>query len=182
MNIKVLIAEGFEEIEAITLIDLLQRAGYNLNTVSIMGKNEVEGGHKIRIITDSIFGQVNFDDTDVLILPGGVPGVPNLASDERVLELIKTFYNKNKYIAAICAAPFVLDRSGILKGKKITCYPSWEDKIDSAEIIHTNVVVDGKIITGRGVGAAIEMGLKMVEIFTSKEESEKLREKIVYQI
>ena len=182
MNIKILIADGFEEIEAITLIDLLRRAAYDLKTVSIMKTKEVKGAHEIKIITDLIFDNKDFNDIDVLILPGGVPGVTNLASDNRVLELVKKIFNEKKYIAAICAAPFVLEKAGILKRKRITCFPSWADIIKSPEIVSTNVVVDDKIITGRGVGASIDMGLKLVEIFSSKEESEKLRKEIVYKI
>lgn len=182
MRFKILLATGFEETEAITIIDLLRRANYEIKIVSISANNEVEGSHGIKIIADSILMQEDFKDTDAIILPGGVPGVPNLAANERVLNLIKEFFTTDKYIIAICAAPFVLEKAGILKGKKITCFPSWEDKISSAEIIHQNVVVDGKVITGRGVGAAIEFSLKIVEIFSSKEESEKLRKNIVYNI
>lgn len=182
MKMKILIAEGFEEIEAITLIDLLRRAGFDLKTVSINQKNEIKGSHDIKIITDMFFDEVNFDDTDVLILPGGVPGVPNLVSENKVLDLVKKFNNDNKYIVAICAAPFILERAGIIKDKKIICYPSWEDKIPSARIKKTNVVIDGKIITARGVGAAIDLGLKLVEIFISKNKKNSLKKKIVYQI
>lgn len=181
MKIKMLIADGFEEIEAITLIDLLRRANYDLKTVSINQNNEIEGSHKIKMITDMVFDDVNFNDTDVIVLPGGVPGVPNLVSENKVLDLIKDFYNHNKYIVAICAAPFVLERAGILSGKKITCYPTWEDKINSAKIKKKDVVVDGRIITARGVGAAIDLGLKLVEIFSSKSDSKILKNSIVYK-
>ncbi len=182
MKIKMLIAEGFEEIEAITLIDLLRRAGYDLKTISINQNSEIEGAHKIKIITDMVFDDVSFNDTDILMLPGGVPGVPNLVSENKVLDLVKNFYNQKKFIVAICAASFVLERAGIITGRKITCYPTWEDKITSAIIKRKNVVVDGKIITARGVGAAIDLGLKLVELFSSKKESKILKQKIVYRI
>lgn len=182
MKMKMLIAEGFEEIEAITLIDILRRANYNLKTVSINRNNEIQGSHEIKIITDMVFEDVNFDDTDVLLLPGGVPGVPNLASEDKVLDLVKKFYNEKKYIAAICAAPFILERANILLNKNVTCYPSWEDKITSAKIKRSNIVIDGKIITARGIGAAIDLGLKLVEIFSSKNESKNLKNKIVYKV
>lgn len=182
MNIKVLIAKGFEEIEAITLIDLLRRAGYNLTTVSISSSHEVEGGHNIKMITDSTFDVESFDDMDMLILPGGGDGVLNLASEEKVLKLVKNAYNNDKYIAAICAAPFVLDRAGILDGKEVTCYPSWQDKIVSGTVKNKGVLADGKIITALGVGTAIDMGLKIVEILSSTEASEDLRKKVVYNI
>lgn len=181
MKIKVLIAEGFEEVEAITLIDLLRRAGYDLVTVSVMDTKEVKGGHNIPIITDDLLENVNFNDTDVLVIPGGA-GVNVLSSKDEVLELIKKFNENNKYIAAICAGPKVLEKAGILNGKKITVYPTSEEKIRSAEIQRMDCVVDGKIITGRGIGAAIPMALRMVEIFSSKDVSEELKKKIVYQI
>jgi 4-methyl-5(b-hydroxyethyl)-thiazole monophosphate biosynthesis len=181
MKIKMLIAEGFEEIEAITLIDILRRANYNLKTVSINRNNEIQGAHKIKVITDMVFDDVNFDDTDILILPGGVPGVPNLASEDKVLNLVKKFYDEKKYLVAICAAPFVLERANILLNKNVTCYPTWEDKINSGKIKKTNVVVDNNIITARGIGAAIDLGLKLVEIFSSKRESKILKSEIVYK-
>lgn len=181
MKIKVLIAEGFEEVEAVTLIDLLRRAKYDLTTVSVMDKKEVKGSHDITIITDSILEDEEFENTDALVLPGG-PGVDVLENKEEVINLVKDFYEKNKYIAAICAAPSVLEKAGILVGKKVTVYPTTEGKIHSAKIQRVDCVVDGKIITGRGVGAAISMALKMVEIFSSKDASEKLRNKVVYNI
>ena len=182
MNIKVLIAKGFEEIEAITLIDLLRRAGYNLTTVSISTSKEVIGGHNIKIFTDSTFDAESFEDMDMLLLPGGGDGVLNLASENKVLDLIKKTFSNDKYIAAICAAPFVLDRAGILDGREVTCFPTWQDKIVSGTVKNENILVDGKIITGRGVGAAIDMGLKIVEILSSKEASENLRKKVLYRI
>jgi 4-methyl-5(b-hydroxyethyl)-thiazole monophosphate biosynthesis len=180
MNIKVLIAKGFEETEAIVLIDLLRRAGYNLKTVSITDDNIVEGGHGIKIITDSTLNKENFDEADMLLLPGGGGGVANLSANDKVLTLVKKFYHANKYIAAICAAPIVLDKAGILKGKTITCYPSEEKNINDAKVIHDKVVVDGKLITSRGVGTAIDMGLKIIEVVSSKKASNDLKEKIVY--
>lgn len=181
MKIIVLLANGFEEVEAITLIDLLRRAQYDVTTVSISETKEVCGGHNIPIIADALLSNKDFKDYDALILPGGVPGVPNLAADERVIELVKRYNNDSKFIGAICAAPYVLDHAGILKGKNITCYPSWAPKIKDAQIFDKPVEVDGKIITGNGVGGAIAMALKLVEVFSSKEESEDLAEKILYE-
>jgi protein deglycase len=182
MKIVVLLAKGFEEIEAITLIDLLRRANLEVTTVSIYSYNEIEGGHKIKVISDAVFDEVDFNIFDAIILPGGGEGVLNLAGEEKVLDLVKRMKNNDKYVTSICAAAFVLERAGVIENRNITCYPSWEDKITSAKIVRENVVVDEKIITSRGVGAAIDMGLKLVEIFISKEESEKLRKVIVYKI
>lgn len=181
MKVKVLIAKGFEETEAIAIIDILRRANYDLKTVSITGTNEVEGGHKIMIITDSIFENENFDDTDLIFIPGGSAGVENLLKDNRVINLIKDFNNKNKYIAAICAGPKLLDKAAILADKTITCYPSVEKEIFKAKkIVQDKVVVDKNIITSRAMGTAIDMGLKLVEIFSSKKVSDDIKNKIVY--
>ncbi len=181
MNFKMFLAEGFEEIEAVTLIDLLRRAEINIKTVSVSKSPEVKGAHDISVIADEIFDDVNFDTVDAILLPGGSPGVPNLSTNQKVLDIVKKFYNEDKYLIAICAAPFVLEKAEILDGKKITCYPSWKDMIKSPKIVPDPVVVDGKIITAEGVGSSIEMGLKIVEIFSGKEKSGELKQKIVYR-
>ena len=181
MKIKTLIAPGFEETEAIAVIDILLRAGIEVETVSITDKNEVEGGHKIRIIADSVISTANFNDTDGIFLPGGGTGVENLASNAKVLNIVKDFHLKNKFIMAICAAPFILEKAGILKNKKITAYPSWLVKISTPVKITTGVVVDGNIITGRAMGSSIEFGLKCIEILSGKEESEKIKKAIVFK-
>jgi len=175
------LADGFEEIEAVTLIDILRRANFDIKAVSVNKSLEVKGAHDISVIVDDIFDDVNFDNVDAIMLPGGSPGVPNLSTNQKVLDIVKKFYNEDKYLIAICAAPFVFEKAGILDGKKITCYPSWKDMIKSPEIVSDPVVVDGKIITAEGVGSAIEMGLKIVEIFSGKEISSELKEKIVYR-
>ncbi len=180
MKIKVLIAKGFEETEAIALIDLLRRANYDVETVSITEDNVVEGGHGIRITTDNIFSNAGFDDADMLLLPGGGAGVANLSNSPDVINLVIAFNESCRYIAAICAAPLVLDKAGILKDRTITCYPTEEKNIRDAKVIHDRVVVDGKLITSRGVGTALDMGLKIVEILKSKKESGELKERIVY--
>ncbi|MBN2546204.1 MAG: DJ-1/PfpI family protein [Spirochaetes bacterium] len=181
MIFKMFLADGFEEIEAVTLIDLLRRADFDIKTVSINKSLEVKGAHDIIVAADEIFDDVDFDTVDALLLPGGSPGVPNLSTNQKVLDTVKKFFNEEKYLIAICAAPFVLEKAEILDGKKITCYPSWKDMIKSPEIVSDQVVVDGKIITAEGVGSAIDMGLKIVEIFSGKEMSEDLKEKIVYR-
>lgn len=180
MNIRVLLADGFEETEAITLIDLLRRAGYQVQTVSINNSLEVKGAHAITIIADLLLDNENFSDIDMLVLPGGVPGVPNLAKNEKVISTIKSLYSKNKYIAAICAAPYLLEIADVIKGKMVTLYPGWRDKITSAKLSDEKVVVFDKIITSQGVGTAIDMGLKIIEILSGKDASLKMKEAIVY--
>jgi protein deglycase len=180
MKICVLLAQGFEEIEAITVIDLLRRANIEVETFSINQSKEVTGGHKITLTADALFDVNISNNFDGIFLPGGGEGVLLLAGENKVIEAVKKFNRADKFIIAICAATFVLERAGIIDNKNVTCYPTWEDKISSAKILRENVVVDEKIITSRGVGTAIDLGLKLVEIFVSKEESEKLKKQIVY--
>jgi 4-methyl-5(b-hydroxyethyl)-thiazole monophosphate biosynthesis len=181
MNIKVLLAPGFEEAEAITTVDIFKRAGYDVKTVSTTDKNEIEGGHGIKIIADLIMANESFGDADGLFLPGGNAGVEHLAENKKVIETIKELFIKNKLIMAICAAPFVLEKAGILKNKKITAYPSWLVKISSPTKITTSVVVDGNIITGRAMASTVEFALKCVEVISGKEECEKIKKAIVFK-
>lgn len=181
MNVKIFLADGFEEIEAITLIDILKRANYHVITVSITLKHEVVGSHSIPIIANTLLTEVDLSTTDLLVFPGGMPGVANLVENTRIIEIVREFDSQKKNIAAICAAPYLLYKSGILKDKKITVYPTWAEKIKDCKVLDEPVVIDGNIITGQGVGAAIDLGLKLVELFSSIEESKKLKEAIVYK-
>ncbi|HOJ63418.1 MAG TPA: DJ-1/PfpI family protein [Spirochaetota bacterium] len=180
MKIAVLLAEGFEESEAVILIDIFRRASYEVTLFSITDKREITSSRNITIITDEILKNINIDNFDMLFLPGGMPGTKNLSESEDVIKLIKEASIKNKYIAAICAAPSVLAKAGILKGKKATAYPTWQDKLMDAIVENKRVVVDGKIITGRAFGSAIDMGLKIVELISGEKEKDKLKEAIVY--
>ena len=182
MKIFVLLAPGFEESEAVILIDIFRRANYEVKTISITNQKEVTSSRNITIVADEIFDNVDFNELDMLFLPGGMPGTKNLTESEKVITLVKELFVKDKYLAAICAAPSVLEKAGVLKGKRATAYPGWDEKLVSAIVEKKGVVVDGKIITARAFGSAIDMGLKIVEIISGKEESEKLRQAIVYQI
>lgn len=179
MNIKVIMENGFEETEAVVLIDLLRRAEYSVETVSVAGTDEVTGSHEITLKTDSLLEDVDFSKADMLLIPGG-PAVRSLAENEKVLELVRDFAGSGRLLAAICAAPIVLHAAGILEGKKITSYPTMKEHLTSVEYSEDKVVVDGKIITSRGVGTAIDMGLKIIEIISGQDKAAKLAEKIVY--
>lgn len=179
MNIKVIMENGFEEVEAVVLIDLLRRAEYSVETISVAGSNEVTGSHDITVKTDSLLEEVDFNKGDMLLLPGG-PAVGKLVENEKVLELVRDFAGSGRLVAAICAAPLVLHAAGILEGKKVTSYPNVREKLTSVEYSEEKVVVDGKIITSRGVGTAIDMGLKIVELISGQDKAAKLAEKIVY--
>ncbi|MCG8570153.1 MAG: DJ-1/PfpI family protein [Spirochaetes bacterium] len=180
MKIKVLLANGFEETEAITVIDILRRAGYDLKTVSIHSDNTVESAHGIKVIADEKLTEADFSQTELLFLPGGVPGVPNLADNEKVIKIVQDFHEQKKYLTAICAAPFVLDQAGVINDKNYTCYPSWRDKIKAKNHSKSKVVVDDHLITSQGVGTAILFGLKIVEILSGQKKSEELAKAILF--
>lgn len=163
MKFACLLANGFEETEAITVVDCLRRVGIIVDMVSIHERN-VTGSHGITVVSDRLFDDM--DQYDGLFLPGGQPGSTNLGNDDRVLELIQTFFKQDKWISAICAAPTVLARAGILEGKHITSYPTSNTNgiFDNTHYSEELVVVDGKLITSRSMGTAVHLGIKLVEV------------------
>ena len=168
------LADGFEEIEALATLDIIRRANIEIATVGVTG-DIVTGSHNISVKADVKIDDVNLDDVTGVILPGGLPGTTHLDNSKKVCDLTQ-YSNENRLlVAAICAAPSVLGRLGILNGKKATCYPGFEDKLLGAECIGYYVVRDGNIITGRGAGAAIDFGLKIVEYFKGDQISNELR-------
>jgi protein deglycase len=181
MKIALLLAEGFEELEAVGLIDLFRRAGYEVTVFSVTGRKPVKGGHGIVIEADALWDRNIASRADILVLPGGGAGVNNLAAVPEVLDLIRTFHMKGKYIAAICAGPFLLEKAGVLSGARITIFPTWKDRILSAAVLDQPVVVDGKIMTGQGAGAVIPFGLRVIEEISGKAEADKLAHSIVYR-
>ena len=180
IKVSVLLADGFEEIEALTVVDLLRRAQIYVGTVSIMEDYVVHGAHGINVQAEDLFEEVNFADVDVIVLPGGMPGT-NLKEHEGVKRVVLDFAEKGKTLAAICAAPTVLGELGLLKGKRITCYPSVETEIQGAVITKTPVAVDGNIITSRGVGTAIDFALELIAVLVGRERALKVAESIVYE-
>ena len=155
-------AEGFEEIEALTIVDVLRRAEIPTEMVSITGHRQITGAHGIKIVTDVVFEDVNYDESAIVVLPGGMPGSKNLQEHEGLARLLKTKAGMNEPIAAICAAPMVLGGLGILEGKDAVCYPGFEKELKGASIKNNLSVRSGNIITGRGPGAAINFALEIV--------------------
>ena len=147
--------------------------------VSIMGRKEITGARKIPVLADKLFEEQ--DDPDVIVLPGGMPGTLHLKAHEGLADLIRKADKEGKLLAAICAAPTAFGAFGILKDKKATCYPGMEAGLHCAEVLYDSVVTDGKVITSRGMGTAIDFGLKLVEILTDQDTSEKLAAAIVYK-
>ncbi|OCL26382.1 4-methyl-5(B-hydroxyethyl)-thiazole monophosphate biosynthesis protein [Orenia metallireducens] len=173
---KVLIplAEGFEEIEAITNIDILRRAGLEVETASLGGL-AVTGGHDIIIKADKRIDEVNSEDLVGIVLPGGMPGAANLRDDSRVISLIQELAGKEALIAAICAAPIVLEGAGVINNRVATSYPGFEQELESCNYLQDRVVVDGNIITGRGPGVAVEFALKLVDYLVGSKKVEELK-------
>lgn len=173
MKVYVFLAEGFEEIEAVTIIDVLRRARLDVKTVSISSGLEVTGAHSIKLFCDLMFDCDSMLDGDMLVLPGG-PGTNKLYEHQGVVSLIKSYSEKDKWIAAICAAPFILGRMGLLNGKAATCYPGCETDLKGAVLSTDRVVHDGNIITSRCPATAMDFALKLVEVLKGKDLSDKL--------
>ena len=176
--IYVLMVDGFEEVEAIEPIDIMRRAGLNVVTVGVKS-DVVKGAHNIIVKTDIVIDDVNTEDMELLMLPGG-PGHTELDADKKVHELIDYAYDNDLYIAAICASPSILGKKGLLDRKKATCFPGFEQFLKGAELVADKVVCDGKIITGKGAGAACEFGFKIVELLLDKETADDLKGKMQY--
>ncbi len=177
-KICVFLADGFEEIEALTPVDILRRGGMDVVTVSI-GKKTVAGSHGINVEADVLLDEADTDDADMLVLPGGKLGTENLKACRALEEKILEFNEKKKFIAAICAAPTILGGLGILKGKKAVCYGGLEEKLTGALVSDEPVVRDGHLITSRGMGTSVDFGLKLLEIFTDSETSAKMAKSIM---
>lgn len=177
--IYVLLANGFEEIEALAFVDILRRADINVEMISIDNTKYVTGSHMISVVADRMICDIN-EAADGIVLPGGLPGTYNLRDNSEVQRLLSEYNKSGKIIGAICAAPSVLGELGILKDKNATCYPSFEKKLTGANVLIDKVVVDGNIITSRGAGTAHEFALKFVEILKSKSEADNLRSSMLY--
>jgi len=177
----VFLAEGFEEIEALTAVDILRRAGVDCKTVSIGQSLMVAGAHGIPVKADMLFeNQAGLKAADMLILPGGMPGTKNLAMHEGLCGLLAEAFRDGRYIAAICAAPSILGRLGILSGKTAVCFPGYEKELAGATIGSDSVVQDGTVITSKGAGTVFDFALKLAEILKGAAVSQKLKKDMQY--
>lgn len=175
MKILVPIAEGFEEIEAVTILDVLRRAGLD-TTATNVGGNPVRGSHAIALTADEPLSGLDPADFASIVLPGGMPGSENLRKSETVISFIRDIHGRGGVVAALCAAPMVLGHAGVLEGKKATCYPGFEGTMKGATPTGAPVEVDGTIITGRGPGCAIPFALAVVEALAGKTMMKELRD------
>lgn len=180
-KIGIFLADGCEEIEALTVVDVVRRAKMEIVMISITGKKRIEGSRGICFEADSLYEEVNFDELDGVVLPGGMPGTLHLGAHEGVKTQIKSFTQKGKLVAAICAAPSVLGENGILHGKRATCHPGFEEKLIGAEAFTcVPVVRDGNIITSRGMGTALPFALEIVSYFGDDDLIFQVRKGLVY--
>lgn len=169
-------ADGFEEIEAFTSVDVMRRAGLNVEMVTVTPDEIVTGAHDVPVLCDKNVVNCDFFDAELVLLPGGMPGASTLEKCGELRNLVLRFAQEQKPIAAICAAPMVLGKLGLLKGKKATCYPGFEQYLEGAECTGAPVERDGNIITGKGPGAAMEFALAVVELLQGKEKVQELKE------
>jgi len=179
----VFLASGFEEIETVTIVDVLRRADVDV-TVAGLAPNVVEGKHGMRIVPDKSIDDVSVEDFDAFVVPGGNPGYKNLRNDPRVINMVKKAFNSNKLVAAICAGPAVLSDAGILNGKACTIYPGMEDELrkGGGKPKQDMVVVDGTIITSRGPATALPFAIKLAEKMVGKQVAENVSKKTLANI
>lgn len=172
------LAEGFEEVEAVTLVDILRRGNVDAKFVSTTGKIVVKGTHGIDIHADLLFEEGNYEECEMIVLPGGLPGTTNLQEHKGLIDKILEFNSYGKYIAAICAAPMVLGSLGIVKDKEATIYPGMEKELALGKPVDMQAVVSGNIVTGQAPGAAMEFSLKLLELLKGSEISGKVRQEL----
>ena len=179
-NVCIFFATGFEEIEALTVVDILRRASITAEMVSVTGDREVTGSHGISVKMDKLLEEVDFDAVDMIVLPGGMPGTVNLEACKPLMEKIDEFYKEDKYLAAICAAPSIFGHKGILKGRCACSNPGFESHLEGADVKQEPAVVDGHIITSRGMGTAIPFGLTILKELAGEEAAAQMKQKLVY--
>lgn len=179
-KVCIFFANGYEEIEALTVVDILRRADIDVDMVSVTGEKNVTGSHNITVQMDKLFEEVDFEQTDMIVLPGGMPGTKNLEAFLPLMEQVDDFYAKDKYIAAICAAPSIFGHRGMLQGKAACANPNFESHLEGAEVKKEPAVVAGHIITSRGMGTAIPFGLAILEQLKGADAVNEMRGKIVF--
>ncbi len=179
-ELLVFLADGCEECEALITVDILRRAGLDTVTVSITDSYEIVSSHKIPIKADKLLSEVDLDAAEMLILPGGMPGTTNLEKCEKLMAAVDKFNKEGRPVSAICAAPGIFGRRGILEGRTATSYPTVVGELRGAKTTEESVACDGNVITSRGLGTAIDFGLAIVEKYKGRAESEKIASAIVY--
>jgi len=180
-KIAVFFAEGYEEIEALTVVDICRRCGLEVEMVSVTEEKLVESSHGVAVQMDKTFSQADFEEYDMLVLPGGKAGTEHLEAHEGLMAQIDAFYEAGKYLAAICAAPSIFGHRGFLKGRRACSYPTFESHLEGAEVTKGPVEISGNVVTARGMGASVDFGLAIAAIFCGSEKAEEMAETIVYR-
>ncbi len=181
-QIAIFFAEGYEEIEALTVVDICRRCGLTIDMVSITEEKTVKGAHNIDVQMDKTFSQLEFGVYDMLVLPGGGNGTKNLEAFEPLMKQVDAFYEAKKYVAAICAAPSILGHRGILKGRNACCYPGFESHLEGACVTAGPVEISDNVITSRGMGTSIPFALAIVSVFCGEDAAEEMAKTIIYNV
>ncbi len=180
-RLAIFFAEGYEEIEALTVVDVCRRCNLEIDMVSVTEERSVKGSHNITVQMDKTFSQMNFDEYDMLILPGGGLGTKNLEAHDGLMAQVDAFYRGGKYVAAICAAPSILGHRGILKGRRACCYPGFESQLEGADVTEGPVEISDKVVTARGMGTAVDFALAIAGIFCGSDKAAQMAETICYR-
>lgn len=173
-------AEGLEEVECLAAADVMRRGGIEVTLVSMSGSLTVTGSHGIGIVTDVLWEDCNPDEADCIFLPGGMPGTKHLEEHKELAEALQKAVEEERRVAAICAAPSVLGKLGLLQGKKATCYPGFEEMLKGASYTKQGVITDGLVTTARGLGYALDLGLELTALLVGKETAAKIKQSIQY--
>ncbi len=181
-KVYIFTAQGLEEIECLTQVDLLRRSGLEVVMAAVGQSTTIRGSHGITFEADGKIEDMDFEDACALILPGGMPGTKNLAADQTLTDVLLKAAGTDTLICAICAAPSVLGGLGLLKGHTATCYPGFEEKLTGATATVNQVEVSGQFVTSRSLGTAIPFGLKIIELLQGKEQAEKIKNSIVFNL
>lgn len=180
-NLGIFFATGYEECEALLVVDICRRAGLDIKTVSVTGEKTVVSSHNVPVVMDCVLDEVDFEALDMMILPGGMPGTKNLEACEPLMKQIDQFYESGKCISAICAAPSIFGHRGFLKGRDAVSYPAFESHLDGANVSTNSVAVSDHVTTSRGLGTAIDFALAIVERYCGKEKADEIATAIVYR-
>lgn len=177
-KVAVLLAEGFETIEALTVVDVLRRAKVECDLVS-MNNLVVTTSHNVEVKADNIFSETMINDYDMIVLPGGLPGSTNLRDDSRVINVVQSFA-QNKFVASICAAPITLGKAGVLVGKNATCYPGFEDQLTGCNFKEDNIVRDGNILTARGPAITLPFSYEILKMLGYEKEAQDVSKAMLF--
>jgi len=169
------LANGFEEVEAVTIADILRRGGIGVQLVSMEPQVEVTGSHNITVKADLMFSQADYEACEMMIFPGGMPGTTNLLNHRELMETMVRFASTGKPVAAICAAPMLFGKTGLAAGRTATIFPGMEDELVGATVSSERVVIDGNLITSQGPATAMEFALTLVGLIKDKKTQEKLK-------